>query len=93
MDAQNQTPAPAQPPFFFKLNVLEGGPATLEYQANAPLIFGTIIAACRTINDNFDNPLPSVGDFLRYMADAADEMDTENEQRNASQEDGQPTPA
>ena len=93
MDAQNQTPQPAQPPFFFKLNVLEGGQASLEYQANAQLIFGTIIAACRTINDNFDNPLPSVGDFLRYMADAADEMDAENEQRNASQEDGQPTPA
>ena len=93
MDAQNQTPQPAQPPFFFKLNVLEGGQASLEYQANAQLIFGTIIAACRTINDNFDNPLPSVGDFLRYLADAADEMDAENEQRNASQEDGQPTPA
>lgn len=93
MDAQNQTPQPAQPPFFFKLNVLEGGQASLEYQANAQLILGTIIAACRTINDNFDNPLPSVGDFLRYLADAADEMDAENEQRNASQEDGQPTPA
>ena len=90
MDAQNQTPAPAQPPFFFKLNVLEGGPATLEYQANAPLIFGTIIAACRTINDNFDNPLPSVGDFLRYMADAADEMDAENaKQTSDTQKDGE----
>ena len=93
MDAQNQTPQPAQPPFFFKLNVVEGGQASLEYQANAQMLFGVIIGACRTINDNFDNPLPSVGDFLRYMADAADEMDAGNEQRNASQEDGQPTPA
>lgn len=94
MDAQNQTPAPAQPPFFFKLNVLEGGPATLEYQANAPLIFGTIIAACRQINNNFDNPLPSVGDLLRYMADAADETDAKNaEQQSAPQENGQPASA
>ncbi len=96
MDAQNQTPqqAPAQPPFFFKLNVLEGGQASLEYQANAPMIFGTIIAACRTINENFDNPLPSVGDFLRYLADAADETDAENaKQQTAPQENGQPASA
>lgn len=91
MEAQNETPV-AQP-FFFELNVKEGGAASLSYQANAQMLFGVIIGACRTINDNFDNPLPSVGDFLRYMADAADEMDAENEQRNASQEDGQPTPA
>ena len=91
MDAQNKSPE-AQP-FFFDLNVKEGGEASLSYQANAQMLFGVIIGACRTINDNFDNPLPSVGDFLRYMADAADEMDAENEQRNASQEDGQPTPA
>ena len=96
MDAQNQTPqqAPVQPPFFFKLNVLEGEQASLEYQANAQLIFGTIIATCRTINENFDNPLPSVGDFLRYLADAADEMDKANAEQNAStQEDGQPASA
>ena len=96
MDAQNQTQqqAPVQPPFFFKLNVFEGGQASLEYQANAPMIFGTIIAACRTINDNFDNPLPSVGDFLRYLADAADEMDAKNaEQQTAPQENGQPVSA
>ena len=91
MEAQNETPV-AQP-FFFDLNVKEGGSASLSYQANSQMLFGVIISACRTINDNFDNPLPSVGDFLRYMADAADEMDAENEQRNASQEDGQPTPA
>ena len=91
MDAQNKSPE-AQP-FFFDLNVKEGGSASLSYQANSQMLFGVIIGACRTINDNFDNPLPSVGDFLRYMADAADEMDAENEQRNASQEDGQPTPA
>ena len=94
MDAQNQTSAPAQPPFFFKLNVVEGGQASLEYQANAQLIFGTIIAACRTINDNFDNPLPSVGDFLRYLADAADETDAKNaEQQTAPQENSQPASA
>lgn len=94
MDAQNQTSAPAQPPFFFKLNVVEGGQASLEYQANAHLIFGTIIAACRTINGNFDNPLPSVGDFLRYLAEAADEMDAQNAS-NASdtQENGRPASA
>ena len=81
MDAQNQTPqqAPEQPPFFFKLNVFEGWQASLEYQANAPMIFGTIIAACRTINGNFDNPLPSVGDFLRFLAYAVYEMDAKNE--------------
>lgn len=96
MDAQNQTPqqAPVQPPFFFELIVKEGGAASLQYQPNAPMIFGTIIAACRTINDNFDNPLPSVGDFLRYMADAADEMDAENaKQQTAPQENGQPASA
>ena len=96
MDAQNQTPqqAPVQPPFFFfKLNVVEGGQASLEYQANAQLIFGTIIATCRTINDNFDNPLPSVGDFLRYLADAADETDAENAKQSGTEEDSQPTSA
>ena len=93
MDAQNQTPQPAQPPFFFKLNVLEGEQASLEYQANAQLIFGTIIATCRTINENFDNPLPSVGDFLRYLADAADEMDAENAKQSGTEEDSQPASA
>ena len=96
MDAQNQTPqqAPVQPPFFFKLNVFEGWQASLEYQANAPMIFGTIIAACRTINGNFDNPLPSVGDFLRYLAEAADEMDAQNASNaNDTQENGQPASA
>ena len=35
MEAQNETPV-AQP-FFFDLNVKEGGQASLEYQANAVL--------------------------------------------------------
>ena len=38
--------------------------------------------------------LPSVGDFLRYLADAADETDKANAEQNAStQEDGQPASA
>ena len=91
MEAQNETPV-AQP-FFFDLNVKEGGEASLSYQANAQMLFGVIIGACRTINDNFDNPLPSVGDFLRYMADAADEMDAQNaKQATDTKEDGESAP-
>lgn len=94
MDAQNQTSAaPEAEPFFFELIVQADGASTIRYQANAQLIFGTIIAACRTINDNFDNPLPSVGDFLRYLADAADEMDAENAKQSGTEEDSQPTSA
>ena len=95
MDAQNQTPAaPETEPFFFELIVQGDGASTIRYQRNAPMIFGSLIAACRNINDNFDNPLPSVGDFLRYLADAADEMDKKNAEQNAStQEDGQPASA
>ena len=91
MDAQNQTPAaPETEPFFFELIVQGDGASTIRYQRNAPMIFGSLIAACRNINDNFDNPLPSVGDFLRCMADAADEMDAENaKQTSDTQKDGE----
>lgn len=94
MDAQNQTPAaPEAEPFFFELIVQGDGASTIRYQRNAPMIFGSLIAACRNINDNFDNPLPSVGDFLRYLADAADEMDAENAKQSGTEEDSQPTSA
>lgn len=93
MDAQNQTPQPETEPFFFELIVQGDGASTIRYQRNAPMIFGSLIAACRNINDNFDNPLPSVGDFLRYLADAADEMDAENAKQSGTEEDSQPTSA
>lgn len=95
MDAQNQTPAAQETePFFFELIVQGDGASTIRYQRNAPMIFGSLIAACRNINDNFDNPLPSVGDFIRYLADAADEMDAKNaEQQTAPQENSQPASA
>ena len=93
MDAQNQTPQPETEPFFFELIVQGDGASTIRYQRNAPMIFGSLIAACRNINDNFDNPLPSVGDFLRYLADAADEMDAENAKQSGTEEDSQPASA
>lgn len=94
MDAQNQTPQPEAEPFFFELIVQADGASTIRYQRNAPMIFGSLIAACRNINDNFDQPLASVGDFLRYLADAADEMDAKNaEQQTAPQENSQPASA
>lgn len=68
--------AGAQPtPFSFSLKADETGVTELTFVKNAPPLFSTIFFALDYINSTFDTPYPSLGDFLRQLAESADQID------------------
>ena len=62
-------------PFSFSLKADENGVTELTFVKNAPSLFSTIFFTLDYINSTFDTPYPSLGDFLRRLADSADQID------------------
>lgn len=85
--------APAQPvenKFFFSLQADEDGITELRFKKDGPQVFGVLFATLDYINSSFDTPYPTVGEFLRMMADGADKID--EELRTREQTNQQSTP-
>lgn len=67
----------AENKFFFALQADENGITELRFKKDGPQVFGVLFATLEYINSTFDTPYPTVGEFLRMMADSADKIDEE----------------
>lgn len=67
----------AENKFFFNLQADENGITELRFKKDGPQVFGVLFATLEYINSTFDIPYPTVGEFLRMMADSADKIDEE----------------
>jgi hypothetical protein len=61
--------------FFFTLMADDRGITELKFRKNAAPLFSTLLVALEHINRSFDKPYPTVGDFLRNLADLADTLE------------------
>ena len=61
--------------FFFTLIADDAGVQELKFRKNAGPLFSTLFFTLDYINGTFDQPFPSLGAFLRDMADKADQME------------------
>lgn len=80
----------AENKFFFSLQADENGITELRFKKDGPQVFGVLFATLEYINSTFDTPYPTVGEFLRMMADSADKID--EELRAREQATNQPDP-
>jgi hypothetical protein len=64
--------------FFFRLIVDEQGVQELAFRKNADNVIRTLLNVSAYINGTFDNPFPTVGDFLRQLGTIADEVEALN---------------
>lgn len=72
--------------FFFSLQADESGVTELKFRKDANKLFGTLLFAHDYINQSFDQPFPSVGDFLRNLAEIADTVEKNFKLKQQEQE-------
>lgn len=86
---QNVAAAQVEPGFSFLLAADEGGVVDLKFKKDAPKIFQVLLFAMNYINGTFDQPYATLGEFVRSLADIADQLEAEhaaNQQGSASEE-------
>lgn len=74
--------------FFMTLQANDEGVTELKFRKNAEKLFGTLLFTLEYINLSFDEPFPTVGDFLRHLATIADAV--EARAKEAANDDGNP---
>lgn len=86
----NPTEQPAAvEPFFFSLTADENGVTELKFRKEASKLFGTLLFTLDYINQSFEQPFPTVGDFLRHLGDIADKVEAKVKE-DAANADSQP---
>jgi hypothetical protein len=71
--------------FFFSLQANNDGVTELKFRKQADRLLGTLLFALEYINQSFDEPFPTVGGFLRNLAEIADKVE-ENHRKAQAQE-------
>ena len=74
-------------PFFFKLVADENGVTDLKFRKDAAKLFATLLFSLDYVNQSFEEPFPTVGDFVRHLAEVADKVEeaqAQKEQLNAA---------
>lgn len=61
--------------FFFSLQADDVGVQELKFRKQSGPLFSTLFFALDYINQSFDQPFPTLGTFLRDMADKADQVE------------------
>jgi len=61
--------------FFFSLTADDAGVTELKFRKQSGPLFATLFFALDYINQSFDQPFPTLGTFLRDMADKADQVE------------------
>ena len=83
-------PAPeaeAAPFFFFNLSADENGVTELKFRKDSAKLFSTLLFSLDYVNQSFEEPFPTVGDFVRHLAEIADKVEAaqaQKEQLNAA---------
>jgi len=88
--------AQVEPGFSFVLSADEAGVVELKFKKDAPKIFQVLLFAMNYINGTFDQPYATLGEFVRSLADIADQLEAQcdaDKQGSASEEgSGEQTP-
>ena len=79
--------------FFFSLTADDTGITELKFRKQSIPLFATLFFALDYINQSFDQPFPTLGTFLRDMADKADQMEAAYNARQQASESATLTPA
>jgi len=72
---EQQAQVPVAEDFFFKVEADTNGITELTFKKDAVGVFSTLFAIADFVNNSFDTPFPSVGDFLRDLAGTADKIE------------------
>jgi len=76
------TEVPAEvPPFFFNLSADENGVTELKFRKDASKLFATLLFSLDYVNQSFEEPFPTVGDFVRHLAEVADKVEAAQAQK------------
>ena len=71
--------------FFFSLQADETGVTELKFRKDVGKLLGALFFSLDYINSSFDEPFPTLGDFLRNLAEIADKV-REQATNNQAQE-------
>lgn len=77
--------------FFFRLEADDNGVVELKFRKQVDRLFGTVLFAMDYINQSFDTPFPTVGTFIRHLAEVADKIEEQHaaRQQEAANDDSQ----
>ena len=64
--------------FFFILKADENAVSELRFRKDANSLFSTLFFALDYINQSFDQPFKSLGDFLRHLGEIADKIEAQH---------------
>lgn len=77
--------------FFFSLTADDAGVTELKFRKQSGPLFSTLLFALDYINQSFDTPFPTVGTFIRHLAEVADKIEAQHKLQQEAANDGQPT--
>ena len=97
-DTINQEVAAAGVPpddgkFFFSLQADDAGVTELKFRKQSGPLFSTLFFALDYINQSFDQPFPTLGTFLRDMADKADQVEAAYNARQQAASEAEVAPS
>ena len=79
--------------FFFSLQADDAGVTELKFRKQDVLLFATLFFALDYINQSFDQPFPTLGTFLRHMADKADQVEAAYHARQQAANEAEVAPS
>lgn len=79
--------------FFFSLQADDAGVTELKFRKQSGPLFSTLFFALDYINQSFDQPFPTLGTFLRDMADKADQMEAAYNARQQAASEAEVAPS
>ena len=80
--------------FFFSLKADDTGVSELKFRKDGEKLHRVVLFTLAYINETFDTPFPSVGDFCRHLGSVADQIETSyNQQQQQEEANGQASEA
>lgn len=76
-----ELPSPESAPFFFNLSADENGVTELAFRKDASKLFATLLFSLDYVNQSFEEPFQTVGDFVRHLAEVADKVEAAQAQK------------
>ena len=82
--------------FFFSLKADDTGVLELKFRKDGEKLHRVVLFTLEYINQTFDTPFPSVGDFCRHLGSVADQIEAiynqEQQEQAAANDPVQPGP-
>lgn len=75
--------------FFFSLKADDTGVSELKFRKDGEKLHRVVLFTLEYINQTFDTPFPSVGDFCRHLGSVADQIEAIYNQEQQQQQQQQ----